>query len=257
MMRTPDRWAVAVRRPDGGVHTERHDVEPPSGTVFLRGPASIFQSVGIGTRALRIALRIGTGAEPTAEQLGVTFGAGIVALVAIFIVAPGLFLADVRGLAGPALEATARAAMLLLYLTFVSRSPQTQRLFRFHGAEHKTIAAFERSGALPSRETTRLMSPVHERCGSTFISLFVIGAGILYAFVPRSPLWLGALLRIVLVPVLIALCYELMRAAARERDALWSRAVTFPGRTLQRITTREPDEDELDVAFAALATLLD
>ena len=100
------------------------------------------------------------------------------------------------------------------------------------------------------------MSPVHERCGSTFLSLFVIESGIVFAFVPRVPLWWGALLRIALTPVVVALAYETMRAAAHEPRALWSRAVTFPGRALQRITTREPDDDELDVAIAALETLL-
>ncbi len=256
MMRSPDRWAVAVRRRDGTIHTERHDADPPPQTPFLRGPATIVQSLSIGARALRIAVRESLGAEPTSEQLSITFGAGLVALVAIFVVAPGLFLADVSGVAGAALEAAVRAAMLLVYLAFISRSPQTQRVFRYHGAEHKTIAAYERSGELPSHAEARSMSPVHERCGSTFITLFIIICGIAFAFVPRTPLWIGALLRVALVPVVLAVAYEAMRAAAREPRSVWARAVTFPGRALQRITTREPTDDELDVALAALLTLL-
>jgi uncharacterized protein YqhQ len=256
MMRSPERWAVAVRRSDGTIHTERHDVDPPPQTPFVRGPATVVQSLRIGTRALRIAIRETLGAEPTTEQLSVTFGAGLVALVAIFIVAPGLFLADIGGATGAALEAAVRAAMLLIYLAFIARSPQTQRVFRYHGAEHKTIAAYERSRGLPSHAEARSMSPVHERCGSTFISIFVIVCGIAFTFVPRSPLWIGALLRVVLVPVVLAIAYETMRAAAREPGSIWGRAVTFPGRALQRITTREPADDELDVALAALLTLL-
>ena len=95
------------------------------------------------------------------------------------------------------------------------------------------------------------------RCGTTFIALFVIACGVVFGFVPRTPLWLGALLRIALTPVVVALAYEVMRGAASEPRALWARAISWPGRALQRITTREPGDDELDVAVAALETLFD
>lgn len=254
MIRTPDAWAVAIRKPDGSLHRERHAIAVSPSKPFLRGPATIVSAMRIGTRALRVAIRETTGIEPTAEQLGVTFGAGGVAVLAIFLVAPGVLI-GARGPAGAALEASIRAAMLLAYLLVISRNAQTRALLRYHGAEHKTVAAFERAGSVPSRAQAAQESPVHVRCGTNFIALFVIACGVVFAVVPRSPLWLGAVVRVALTPVVVALAYEIMRGAAREPRALWSRAVTWPGRALQRITTRAPSDDELDVAVAALEEL--
>jgi len=255
MMRTPDAWAVAVRKRDGSIHTERHAVEGPSVRGVFRGPRTIASSLRVGTRALRIAIRETSGIEPTAEQTGMTLAAGGAAVLAIFVVAPGLF-APGRGSAAAAIEATIRLAMLALYLFVVSRSAQARGVLRYHGAEHKAVTAYESLGRLPTAAEAKAVTPIHMRCGTTFIALFVITCGVVFAVVPRSPIWLGAIVRIALTPVVVGLAYEVMRGAAREPRSLWARAVTWPGRALQRLTTREPDDHELDVAVAALATLL-
>jgi uncharacterized protein YqhQ len=256
MTRTPDAWSVAVRARDGSVHTEKHAVAPPSSIAFVRGPASIVSSLRIGTRAIRVALRETLGAEVTTEQMAVTFGAGGVAVLAIFVVAPGVLIGG-RGASGAALEAVIRAAMLVAYLFVISRSAQTRLVLRYHGAEHKTIAAYEQLGRLPTPDEARAASPIHMRCGTTFVALFVITCGVVFAVVPRSPLWLGALARVAITPIVVALAYEVMRGAAREPRAIWSRVLTWPGRALQHVTTRAPTDDEIGVAIAALRTLLD
>jgi len=255
MMRTPDAWAVAVRRRDGTIHTERHAVDGPAIGGMFRGPRTIASALRVGMRALRVAVRETSGIEPTAEQTGMTLAAGGVAVLAIFVVAPGLF-APGRGAGAAAVEATIRLAMLAMYLFVVSRSAQTRGVLRYHGAEHKTVTAYESLGRVPAASEARAATPIHMRCGTTFITLFVISCGVVFAVVPRVPLWLGVIVRIALTPFVVALAYEVMRGAAREPRSIWARVVTWPGRALQRLTTREPDENELDVAVSALAALL-
>jgi uncharacterized protein YqhQ len=255
MMRTPDAWAVAVRKPDGSIYTERHAAPDGSLRGPLRGVRTVASSLRIGARALRVAVRETMGAEPTTGQLGATFGSVGVAVLAIFIIAPGLSTSG-RSIGAAVIEASIRCAMLVVYLAAISRPASTRAILRYHGAEHKVIAAFERHGRAPSREEARATSPIHMRCGTTFIALFVMACGVVFAVVPRSPAWLGAVLRAGLTPVVVALAYEVMRGAAREPRSVWARAVSWPGRALQRMTTREPDAAEIDVALAALGCLV-
>lgn len=254
-MRTPHRWAVAVRRPDGSIHTEAHDIaerRPLVRISFVRGLVALSDAVSIGLRALRIAVRETTGVEPTAGQVRSTLAAIALGVAALFVVAPGILVAGWEEVVADVGEALLRAAVLVVYLAVVARSEGARRLFSYHGAEHKVVAAFESKGAEATLEDARARSPVHPRCGTSFIALFVIVAGVVYAFVPRLPLWAGAAWRLGLAPVTAALAYELMRATARGERALLGRVLSWPGRLLQRVTTREPDPDQLDVARAAL-----
>jgi uncharacterized protein YqhQ len=147
--------------------------------------------------------------------------------------------------------------MLLVYLGALSRSSFARRLFAYHGAEHKAIAACERAGRMPSAEEARAESPIHVRCGTDFIALFVIACGVVFSFVAREPWWFATIVRVALVPVVMIFAYELMRLAARFEGSLGSRLVTWPGRALQRITTRAPSEDQLEVALAAVRAATD
>ena len=259
-MRTPQRWSVAVRRHDGSVHTESHSVQPSALTrlPFLRGPVALVDATRVALDAIGVALKVTTGQLAERRQLAVTFVPVGVGFLVLFVAGPGMAVggAGIRGTAAAAAEAAVRLGMFFVYLALISRSRGAVQLFRYHGAEHKVIAAFERSQTLPALDEARRFSPVHNRCGTNFASLFVVVAGFVYAPVTRSPLFAGALLRVVLVPVVGALAYEVMRLAAREHDRLWSRVVVWPGRAAQRITTREPDDAELEVARAALGELL-
>lgn len=254
-MRTPVRWALAVRRPDGTIYTEAHvsdDRWPRLRRTFLRGVVALVDAVSIGMKASTIALRETIGARTDGGER-VVLGAVAVAVIAVFVVFPGLATARWTGLRGDVAEASLRAAVLLVYLSGLSRSATARRLFGYHGAEHKAIAAYERHGRVPSFEEAREQSPVHVRCGTDFIALFVIACGFVFAFVPREPLWVASLLRVALIPVVMAVAYETMRAAAARTGSLASRAITLPGRALQRITTREPADDQLEIALRALA----
>jgi uncharacterized protein YqhQ len=248
-----------VRKPNGEIHTESHPIAERSSVLqrtLLRGPFALADAVRIGTRALRVALRETTGVEPEARRVSMTFALVGIAVLGVFVVAPGVLLAGVQDAIADVLEALSRAGGLLVYLLAVSRTPAAQRLFAYHGAEHKVVAAFELTGAEPTLEEERAASPVHPRCGTAFMALFVIVAGAVFAFVPRSPAWAGAAWRVGLVPVVVVVAYETMRAAARTGTSVLSRLVSWPGRALQRITTREPSADQLEVAHTALRTLL-
>lgn len=264
LIRSPARWSIAVRRPDGGIHVESHDVDgsadsrSPLRRSVLRGLFALGEAVRIGLRGLQVSVRVGMGGELTHRQLAMSVGPVFASLILVFVAGPSVAVGatDVDGIAGDAFEAGVRIAMLVLYLLMVSRSRSARQLFSFHGAEHKAIAAYERSGVVPRRGEARAASPIHTRCGTNFLTLFLFSSGVVYAFVPRQPLVDGAFWRIVLVPVAAVIAYELMRAAARAEHAIWPRLVVWPGRALQRITTREPTDDQLEVALAALYELL-
>ena len=257
-MRTPERWAVAVRRPDGEIHSEVHRVDPSTLTrsALTRGLAALSQAMSIGLRALRIAVRETTGVEPTAGQVRSTLVPIAIGVVALFVVAPGIFGAGEVDRTADILEASARAAVLVIYLLAVSRSAGARRLFEYHGAEHKVIAAFEERGPQATIEEAKARSPIHPRCGTSFIALFVIVAGVVHAFAPRAPLWANAAWRIALTPLDVAIAYEVMRVTARAERSLFARLISWPGRLLQRLTTREPSADQLDVARTALGAAL-
>ena len=134
----------------------------------------------------------------------------------------------------------------------VSRSGGIGRLLGYHGAEHKVVAALETCGRPPTIEEARAASPLHPRCGTSLHFWFVVAAGVVHAFLPRDPLWAAAGWRLLVLPVDLALAYEIMRATARLRPGPAARVAWLPGRALQRLTTREPGPDELEVALAAL-----
>ena len=260
-IRTERRWAIALRTHDGGIHTEAHDTRSRLGAnrlALVRGVVAVAEAIGIGLDAMRVWLRVTTGTNATRRDLAPTLAGIGSSVLLLFVAGPAIAVAATRwhGAGADAAEAGLRVAMLVVYLALVGRSAAVARLFGYHGAEHEVIGAFEQLGRMPSPEEARRIGPVHDRCGTTFAMLFVIVAGVLYPIVPRSPLWAGAIVRIALVPVVCALSYELMRIAARERDARWARIVIWPGRAAQRLTTREPDDGQLEVAAAALRELL-
>jgi uncharacterized protein YqhQ len=213
--------------------------------------------VSIGLEALRVAVRETTGIVPTRGQIASTLAAAGAGVIAIFVVAPAVFAPVAGDLAADVLEASGRAAVLVVYLVAVSRSETAQRLFGYHGAEHKVIAAFEHHGDRPTNDQAMARSPIHPRCGTSLIALFVIVAGVVHAFVPRQPVWLGGALRVLLVPIDAGIAYELIRASAASYErSIAARLLSLPGRILQRLTTREPTDEQLAVAMSAFDALV-
>ena len=264
MMRSPRWWAVAVRRPDGGIHVESHPLgdlarrHPWLNRPLLRGAIALAEAMSVGLRALAIATRraAGSDAAPTRREIAITLAVAFSFFVGVFILLPALVVP--AGQDGPVrelVEGALRVGLLLAYVLAISRLADIRRVFAYHGAEHKVIAALE-AGAPLTREGVRPFSTVHVRCGTNFLMLVMLVAVVVFAFVPRDPLWLRLASRVALVPVVASLSYELLRLAARRPRNVAVRLLTLPGLLLQRITTRQPADDQVEVAIASMDELL-
>lgn len=280
MMRNAETYALALRMPDGGISAWRlpwfslTDFRPLRAP-FVRGFPLLVETLINGIRALNLSAAAVTGDEeepPRSWQLALTlcFAAGMAALLFAAVPHALSLLMQRQGLGG-AVEGVSfhlwdgffRCAIFVLYVGGISLLPDIRRVFQYHGAEHKVIHAFE-SGRTVDTDFAARMSRLHPRCGTTFL-LFVICLSIvlhallvplLLSYWSPERVWLkhaGALLfKMALLIPISALAYELIRCAARMDDGLPATLLRAPGLALQRLTTAEPDEGQLDVAIVAL-----
>lgn len=274
MMRSEDWWAIAVRRPEGTVHTESHPVASDRSRLpkvrFVRGLRALGETLSIGMRAISISARESSGeeAEIRDRDIAVAIGLAVLLVIGLFIVLPalvvrggdeggglGLFVLDPGLIVHNLIEGGVRIGVLFAYIGAVSLLGDIRRVFAYHGAEHRTIAGFE-DGAARSVEGVRRYSTVHIRCGTNFLFLVMLLAAVVFSIVARSPWWWRIGSRIILLPVVAALSYEVLRLSARHGRNPLVRLLTWPGLALQRVTTREPDDDQVEVALAALGELL-
>jgi uncharacterized protein YqhQ len=278
MMRAPACLTVAVRRPDGTIALR----EGPYRSTWsrklwklpgFRGVAMLVESMTMGFSALQFSAE----QQMTEEELAQDQGSGKLAVAFSTLIALGLFIALPQGLASltassagwdlgltdTAFHALIGAFKLLIfvgYLFAISRIPDVRRLFQYHGAEHKTIHAYEKKLPL-TVENVQAQSTLHPRCGTTFLVVVIVVSIILGSLVapllmPDVEGWLGQvallLIRIGLLPVIAAVSYELQKLSARFCTTGWRRAVLYPGFLFQKITTRLPDDDQVEIAIAAM-----
>jgi uncharacterized protein YqhQ len=269
MMRGVGTWAVAARRPSGeiGVHafplvswTKRHRVYR---WPVIRGVVALAESLAIGMRALGISAN---EQLPDSEQeitTGMWAGTIVFAIafaVALFFVVPvGLTSLIKHQLGSPLLfwvvEGVLRTTIFLAYLLLLSRLPDLRRVLEYHGAEHKVISCFEADDEL-TPERAKRYGRLHPRCGTSFLLIVMIMAIFVFAPVGLPAWWLLVITRIVGVPLIAGLSFEVIKWAGRNRTKPWVRALMYPGLQLQRLTTREPDLDQLAVAIAGLEAVL-
>jgi uncharacterized protein YqhQ len=184
----------------------------------------------------------------------------IVVAIAVFFVAPVGLTSLIKGQLGSsvlfwAVEGVVRTSIFLGYLLLLSRIPDLRRVFEYHGAEHKTISCYEAGDELvPERAT--LYSRLHPRCGTSFLLVVMIMAIFVFAPIGLPAWWILVLTRIVGVPLIAGLSFEVIKWAGRNRRRRWVQAIMYPGLQLQKLTTREPDLDQLAVAIAALDAVL-
>jgi uncharacterized protein YqhQ len=268
MMRGRDVWAVAVRRPDEGIHIESHDIEsiakrhPILAKPGLRGVIALGQAVSIGARALVIATNQSMKEEErlTSGQMALTMSIAFVAFIAIFVVGPFIgfrFLhhAVRSNLVLNLLEGVGRVALFVAYLWLIGRTKDVRRVFQYHGAEHKTIAAYEHDAPLEPVSVDRF-STLHVRCGTNFLLIVMILTVLVYALFPAHGLLQGIALRVVTIPVIAGLSYEMLRLGARYEGTRVMRALMAPGLWLQKITTKPPTTDQIEVAIASFHEVL-
>lgn len=271
MMRGPGKIAVAVRKPNGEITVDLKpagsisDRYPILNKPFLRGVVSLVESLGYGMKALSFSAQVSGDEEDGEESMSSLEMAGTMAVsiglaVLLFVVLPtgAMKLLQNQGV-GPMVlnlcEGLMRLAIFLLYIWGISRQKDIQRVFQYHGAEHKTIYTYEHG--LPLRvENVRPFSTLHPRCGTNFLMIVMLIGIFIFAFLGWPSLWERILSRIMLMPVVAGISYEIIRFAGKHMDKAWVRAAILPGLALQKLTTRQPDDDQIEVAIASLKAVL-
>lgn len=251
------RAAVAVHTPKGVVVESLRVPRFPrlEKIPFLRGPVKLYQLLTLGFVALERSASLAFPEERRSPwDLSLTIALALLILLGGFIALP-FFLATRTGLENRVLmnlvEGGIRVVFFALYLWAISFLPHVRRVFQYHGAEHKVVHAYE--GGEPSLDGACKHRPLHARCGTNFVFLFVAVAIIVFSFVPASTFWLRLLARVGLIPVVAAITYELLQLGAKRP---WLAPLVWPGLFFQRLTTREPEPGQIEVALAALRHLL-
>jgi uncharacterized protein YqhQ len=268
MMRGARHWAVAVRRPAGDIHLESHDIEsvadrhPILRKPLLRGIIVLGQSLAIGMRALMIAANqsVDDDEQLTSRQIGVSLVVAMVLFVGVFILGPTTLFTWIEGRLGEGVplligEGLFRVLLFVGYLWLIGRTKDIHRVFEYHGAEHKTIAAFEHGDDLVPEKVDRYPKE-HVRCGTNFlIIVMIITIFVFTLFGTPGFLWRIAS-RIVAIPIIAGFAYEALRLGARFSGSLVMRTLMAPGIWLQKITTQQPDDSQIEVAIASFGEVL-
>ena len=278
MIRGQTHMAVAVRRPNGAIATQLR----PLSTLYtgalrrlplVRGVITLVETLSLGMRALSYSSSVSLEdpeADPDSEveseelskgalasMLLVSFGFAILLffLLPLFASRPleGAFGNDILSNVA---EGAIRLAVFVAYIWVIGRMAEIRRVFMYHGAEHMTVHAQERGDPLVT-EAIRKYSPAHPRCGTAFLLTVMVLAILVFVFVPREPLWWLVVSRIVFIPLIAAVAYEVIRFSGRYEDNPLVRLISAPNLLLQKLTTRQPDDDQIEVAVAAMETALE
>jgi uncharacterized protein YqhQ len=265
MMRGPKRMAIAVRRPDGEIAIYQEEVKsllqkyPILRLPILRGMVALVETMSIGITALMYSA---SQAMPDEQQLSkkemaLTTVAGFAMAIGIFVVVPTLLTNYVKALAMNSLlthivEGALRLGLFIGYLAAISLMKDIQRVYQYHGAEHKVINTYEAGDPL-TVEYARKHSREHKRCGTSFL-LYVVVISILFFSIFSIPnVWLKIVVRIAMLPIVAGISYEIIRLAGTYDHPLVN-LLSRPGMWLQGLTTREPDDSQLEVAIASFET---
>jgi uncharacterized protein YqhQ len=273
MMRGVSTWAVAVRKPDGEIELTSEPLVSWAKRYrilrlpVIRGVVALGESLKIGFRALALSANAQLGEDEAGRKeeiggwmWGVTIALSIALAIGLFFVVPVGATSLIKDQLGSAVlfwlvEGVLRTAIFIAYIVAISRLPDLRRVFEYHGAEHKTISCYEAGDRLvPAR--AEVYSRLHPRCGTSFLLIVMVLA--IFVFAPIGlPEWYWLVLsRILGIPLIAGLSYEVIKWAGRNRRKRWVRALMWPGLMLQNLTTREPDREQLAVAIAALEAVL-
>jgi uncharacterized protein YqhQ len=274
MMRSPGSWSVAVRRPDGGVSSVCKPISSAAARhrwlrlPILRGVVALGESLAIGFRALAVSATFAAAeegedpedaAELTKGQLAFAFVVAIGFAIIVFKVSPAVLtgLLPIHStIVFVLVEGLIRVSILIVYLAGISLVPDLRRVFQYHAAEHKAINAFE-DGAELTPESVQSYSKIHVRCGTAFLLWVMVVAVFVFAAVgrPSWPVLIAS--RVLLLPVIAGIAYEVIRFGSRHPDSRILRALLAPGLWLQSLTTREPTLDQVEVSIRALRDVLE
>jgi uncharacterized protein YqhQ len=274
MMRSPGNWAVAVRTPAGVIAKVTRPIDSAMARhrwmrlPIVRGVVALGESLAIGFRALAISANYaaqeeGQEGEEVEQELSrgaliFAFAIAIGFAVALFKVTPGLITEALPIKSGGwfvIVEGLIRVSIFVVYLSLISLLPDLRRVFQYHGAEHKAINAYE-AGEELDPETVQRYSLIHPRCGTAFLLWVMVIAVFVFAFFGR-PAWYWLIAtRVLLLPIIAGLAYEVIRFAGKHQNRVVM-TVLAPGLWLQRLTTREPSLEQLEVSIRALQEVLE
>ncbi|MBT7377975.1 MAG: DUF1385 domain-containing protein [Candidatus Marinimicrobia bacterium] len=273
MMRVPGAYSTAVRDPDGKIHTNRHDFEsitdrkPHLKKPIIRGAVSLFEAMKMGFQTLQWSADIAMPEEsenvnPIVDALMTLVS--IALAICLFFAAPialttWLFDKDQDPFVFNIISGALRIFFFLVYLILISLLSDVKRLFQYHGAEHKTVYNFE-SGKSLNIKTAQEFPTQHPRCGTSFMFIIMIVAilsfavldSILMLFVGEIQVWMRLIMHIPFMPLVAGIGYEVLKLTAKHRENILFRMLAQPGLWLQNITTKQPDDTQVEVAIAAL-----
>ncbi len=260
MMRSRTHVVMCVRQPNDEILTHTEEINSLSkryrvlGLPFLRGIVALFESLYLGVKGLYFSVNavLEEEEEFTVREFAIAVAMAL-ALASFFIVVPFL-LTNLLGLTGVVfnvVEAVVRLGIFLLYIALVATWGEFKRVLQYHGAEHKTINAHE-AGVELSVANVRGFSRLHPRCGTSFVFIVVIVSVLLFSIMPQLGFFARLAYRVLLIPVIGAVSYELLKLSDRYRRSIVMRVLTLPGLAFQRLTTREPDDDMIEVAVRAV-----
>ncbi len=268
MMRAPNAWAVAVRRPNGAIEAVRHPLPRLSSrsrwarVPFIRGMLVLGESLTLGFRALSWSAQKAADddEEPlTRRQVAGSMTIALVLFAALFILIPAAiarFAAGESTLAFNAVEGVVRLVLFIGYIWAIGRSEEIRRVFQYHGAEHMAIHAYE-AGEPLSVDSVARYRPEHPRCGTSFLLIVVVFSILVFSLLGR-PGWVMLIVsRIVLIPVIAGLAYELLKFSGTRQSDRLGRILAAPGLWLQRLTTGRPEPEMIEVAVTSLLSALD
>jgi uncharacterized protein YqhQ len=264
MIRGPRHMAIAVRSPDGQIVT-RSETLPGvmAGRLrripVLRGMIVLYETLALGLRALTWSSQVAAGVdrkEVSTPQMLLSLGFTLLFVAAVFFAGPVLLTGWIGGVIGNeylevTIEGLLRLAMLVAYVWLIGRIPEIRRVFAYHGAEHRAIHAYEHGRTLTA-SSVRDYPNEHPRCGTAFLLTVMVLALVLFIALGTPPLWLRLVERIVLIPAIAAVAYEVLRLGQRYGQTTIFGLIYRPNLWLQRLTTRDPDDGQIEVAITAL-----
>ncbi|HYA26443.1 MAG TPA: DUF1385 domain-containing protein [Thermodesulfovibrionales bacterium] len=272
MMKSPTGWTVAVRDQNGAIHVKKEvlgKLPKILGFPFVRGVVGLYHAFAIGIKAIEFSAAKAYSSESErplspfaiASTILVAVGLGI----GLFIFLP-LYLTKLAGFLVSEVSRSSfvfnftdgiiRVLIFLGYVFVIGLWKEMRRIFEYHGAEHKVIHAYEEGKELEV-ENVRSFSPCHPRCGTSFLLIVMVISILLFSFIPQSwPFWGKFLSRIVLIPMIAGISYELLRLSAKAKRNAFIQLLILPGLMLQKLTTREPDDSQIEVAIMAVREVL-
>jgi len=267
-MRAPGAWSVAVRQPDGGITARRSELGRLSErnrwarVPFVRGIFVLVESLTLGFKALSWSAQVATEEEEkplSKTQIGLTMTLAFAFFAAVFIILPALAadaVSEDSDFVFSTVEGVIRLVLFVGYIWLIGRSAEIARVFEYHGAEHMSIHAYE-AGEPLSVESVARFDPEHPRCGTSFLLIVILGSIILFTFLGQPGIVFLVISRLVGIPVIAGLAYELLRWSGTRPDGRLAAILARPGLWLQKLTTAVPAPDQIEVAISSLVVALD